>query len=620
MTTQTKNKSTTKTPQILTYPLPSNPDDTFPLYVVFPDWLARYVDRLSFITKTRRGSNALMTLSAIATSLCKGIKARGVGRKTVKPNLFILLGAPVGYGKSEGFDEFLSPLTRIFRQKTREAQIYGRARLITEKGKLKREKGVYESGYEKDEDGKKKKIDYKKCNKELERIEARLLIIEEEEKVKVWAGRDVTSESLKEAMSCNGGLFFSASPDAKKTIQVTEGLYKNGASDETAWLSAYNWEDDDSLRTDGRYQFIEQPCANLCWCAPNNAISSLVRSGTLSQSGFISRCIIQIEPRYYAELEENEDIPDDWRLRWETFLQTNLDKFLDLDITHLIDYEPEAKERLRVWGNQVKKEVFYQLQHIEDQAARWGEHAWRISLVLHCLFNHGKETKQISLDTVEKAIKIGEWIIKRQKVLWEFKGEEESSQIWKLVETSLKNWSKNADKNPGKFAAATAREIKRGQNAGFDKLNLPHKEALEGALMPFIHDKRLLDFKIGKTRYYILNIPTEVARFREYHKLDEEEVVDFGKRESQDEERKVENATVKFVVLAPPEEPKPKVRIRIGQTDEELLESEAAGLMEGPGFEEMPEPETADAFYLRTGRVRKGPIEMAMEYPMDLDF
>jgi hypothetical protein len=255
-------------------------------------------------------------------------------------------------------------------------------------------------------------------------------------------------------------------------------------------------------------------------------------------------------------LEEHEDIPHSWRTNWMQLLNNNVNKFIEAEEPLKIQYHPKAKERLRTWGNEVKKEIFYELQHIEDQAARWAEHAWRISLSLHCLANPNLEpgekdsiTNPISMDTVEKAIKIADWIIVRQKVLWEFKGDNESSDILKVVKESLKKWSKNTKDNPGKFFAATLREIKRGENAAFDKLNIPHTEALEGALMPALNKKELLCLSVGKTKYYILNTPSEVERFMQFHKLSPSKDVDLGQTIKGGDMPEVK------IVIKPPAEP-----------------------------------------------------------------
>ena len=505
----------------LQYPLPTEHDDDFPLYDVFPTFYARYVDRLSYISQTRRSSNALLVLGTTAASLCKGVVARGVGRMRCKPNLYMLLGAPVGYGKSEGYDEFAAPLSRKFRERTKYQMTGGKAANTVEKREIEKQKTQYELGFSLDSGGKTVRLAPEQRIEELEAAEGRLIEIEGEQTIQVFAGRDITSEGLKEVMAANNGYFFSATPDAKKTLQIINGMYKKGESDESGFLSAYNWEDDDSIRKGGKYLFVEKPCANIMWTAPTDLICSLVHSGTLIQSGFISRCIIQIEPRYFAPLEDRGDIPDEWRTKYSEFLESNLERFLEAATPSMIEFEQEAREHLRVWSNRVKHEIFFELQHIEIQAARWAEHAWRIALILHCMWNPGAETSScISLEMVKRATKIAEWIICRQKMIWEFKGEEEQQKIWKLVQSSLKKWSNTTDKNPEKFMAATARSIKRGENAAFDDLNLTNSEALAGALQPFLYKGTLLSLRVGKGVYFIINTPTEVARFCHYHGID----------------------------------------------------------------------------------------------------
>jgi hypothetical protein len=146
-------------------------------------------------------------------------------------------------------------------------------------------------------------------------------------------------------------------------------------------------------------------------------MARLFETDTLAQSGILPRfltCHTQATPKKIVE-GEAQAINDAVRAQWAGLIADLLGTCHAAEKPYRIESSPEAKRLLDEFFNSVVNRRTGELADVGQFAARYGEQAWRVALVLHAAF-HGVEAHNpaLGVETAENALSIMRWFVDSQ--------------------------------------------------------------------------------------------------------------------------------------------------------------------------------------------------------------
>lgn len=361
---------------------------------------------------------AINILGILSASIGSGILIGSGGGRITSANLYLLGIAESGTGKGRGFGMAAHPFREIEAEEilhwtdTVLPGIKKDLRLIEKDFKK------HDKDYEKAPDATGRDI----IGKEMQELEKRKADLE-----KLLASEpgfsvaDITKEQLAITLETQPGqALASLSPEGRGVIDVLMGKYdKRGNSDEDLYLSAYCREPVKVSRVSRPPVHLRHPCLSILWLIQPDKARKIFESEALTESGMLARFLVCDSK---AEAQDEPDTPhtphagtlDSWAELIDGLLGTyraNGDKPSTIKPdpearTVLTDYTNESKRRTRKGGD---------LHDIAPFAARWGENAWRLALVLHAA-KYGQEAGTLTLEegTARHAVQIVRWFTDEQ--------------------------------------------------------------------------------------------------------------------------------------------------------------------------------------------------------------
>lgn len=375
--------------------------------------MAREVARAAMVPETLAGMNVIGILSA---SIGAGLEVASGGPRRTRANLFLMPVAASGTGKGQSFGVIAEPFFQ------REAARLEEWRL-TDRPQAAAEKGVAESklGHLKTESKKKmsaeEKADllcqWRECQTEIDRAERSL-------HEPVWSTEQATKEAIESLLSFGTReTLASLSAEARGAIDTLMGRYRE-ATDEGIFLSAYSGSEPVKIHRKGSPPIVlHSPCLTLLWLVQPDKMREMLESPAMSESGLLPRFLLadtKAEPQ--EEPEEWHCIPETVKTAWAALVHDLLNEYHEPDAkARVIEPEREAVVLLRAYKNELVPRVRTggDLADVSIYAARWGENAWRLAVVLHAAL-HGAEAwcENLSADTAHKAVKLMRWFSAQQ--------------------------------------------------------------------------------------------------------------------------------------------------------------------------------------------------------------
>ena len=373
--------------------------------------MARAIAAAERVPESLTGCCVLGILSA---AIGAGLEVRSGGQRKTRGNLFILVSAQTGTGKSESFRHAARPLfdyeTKIVEQ-WRTSILPGlhadKELVESEILAIKRQAGKAESGN-----------DREARRRELEEKKKRLLEIESALQSPVLMVEDVTTERLASLLAARGEVLASLSPDAGNIVSNLLGRYnKADRTDESIYLKAYSG---DYTRVDriGRPPVVlHHPCLLVLWLTQPDKLDTLLGERSLTDGGMIPRLLIchtNCQPQHITG--EQQGIPSAVLSAYDGLIRDLLQTYRQAAEAHTIEPTPAAMQWLTDHHNTVVDLRLGEMKDITGFAARWTEQAWRLSVVLHAA-QHGAQAHEhdLSAETAKAAITLADWFAAQQR-------------------------------------------------------------------------------------------------------------------------------------------------------------------------------------------------------------
>ena len=235
---------------------------------------------------------------------------------------------------------------------------------------------------------------------------------------------DSTQEALADAYNSHDGSLLSYSTDAGKVISNLLGRYTastagNTLREDTAFLKGYSVEGF-SVERVNRSSVVSEPCLSLLWMIQPGKTETLYGDGALCDGGFLPRLMPCLTEEGLPQRTFQDGIDFGVSAAWHKFLTA----FLSLrsqgglpeDSGRIVfEIAEDAQNHWLQWDNNNRaKTTNGDLRDISAFVSRWGEWAQRIAVSLQAARHLKDKTLEITLETMNAAIRIAEWFAGEQ--------------------------------------------------------------------------------------------------------------------------------------------------------------------------------------------------------------
>jgi hypothetical protein len=405
--------------------------DPFPIELL-PSALKRAVEANSASLGVPIEFSAIAALAVLSAAAGKGIQVRYRNHLT-RPNLFFILGAESGSGKSETLRALTMPLIRYQFHATDRWKSEVLSQLTATEGYLKEEiQGLRKNNRSKHEYIARRS----ELETELQDVKAKsknpfILVLE-----------DASEEAFVERLAASNGCTFSYSADAAKPIDNLFGRISNMV-DDSHYLKAFSGDPILKERIGRDASSVKDPCATLFWVTTPDRIQPILASDTLMRGGFMARCLTAVIPIDDKEISEElpPAIPFDVQERYNALISEVLNgyRFRPEDSAYSIPCSHDAHQVFIEFHNEnVRRKV--ELKEIRELARRWTELAVRLALVIH-LGQYGSEAHLVELgsESAFAGITVVQWFTAKQlEATREAVREREQDRLWRVWDHILR--------------------------------------------------------------------------------------------------------------------------------------------------------------------------------------
>ena len=264
-------------------------------------------------------------LGLVSAAIGAGLEVQSDTQQTTRGNLFLLVSAETGAGKSRTFELIAAPLLDYQERLQERWRKESAPRLQSQIKILDREIANLEKKAGKTADASERErmrgeLEYKIAERdELARHNAQPVIL----------AQDATTERLTAMVEEQGEVLFSASSDCRKVVDNLMGRYSaNKSTDESFYLAGYSG---DHVRVDRGSRppvNLRRPCLGLLWFGQPDLVETMLAESSLSASGFLPRLLICHSHAAPQRIEgEPEIIPEAVLRRWTTLIESFLSTY-----------------------------------------------------------------------------------------------------------------------------------------------------------------------------------------------------------------------------------------------------------------------------------------------------
>lgn len=430
----------------------------FPMHTL-PGPVLRMVDASAQAALVPAELTACCALATLAASIGAGLECANKWR--TRANLFIMPIAASGTGKGQAFrmmaEPFLELERKAVRHWTEETAPDARAESALKDEEKKRLKNTR---HKSPDERTRLRNDLKRIEREMDELQPSL-------HEPAWHTANVTQEKLVELLALSPTeTLASLSPEARGLADVVAGLYHDGKSgDEAIYLSCYTGESVTVHRKSGKPAVLKRPCLTCLWMLQPDAVQKIIGNANMTESGLLPRfliCNTRAEPQHEPEVWP--DIPRDVAKGWENLVHELAGAFHDSAEPVTITTTNEAATVMRDYRNRIvdDSKTGGTLSDVSAYAARWGEQAWRLAVVLHAAVHRSESgAHPLTRDIAEAAVELAEWFASQQLSLLSAGRSERRTERLDKLKTALST-------HPNQ--RATMRVLQRSH--GFDRAEI----------------------------------------------------------------------------------------------------------------------------------------------------
>lgn len=386
-------------------PETSNIPTPFPVKSLgsFPSKFCSEVERSALVPDSLAAASVLGIISA---SIGSALKIKNYKGET-GANLFIMGIAESGTGKDSALNLVSAPLDEI-------DDLIAEKWETQEKPEFISELRLVNSSLKKIEKANSGTIEVEaQVRDDAKALEQRRIAIEKElERDPALVVGDITKEALAIALSSKKDeTVASICPEARGILNVVQGRYSKGSSDEDIYTAGYSGGRIKVNRVGRPAITIHSPTLSVTWMVQPDAFQKFIGDVRMTDSGLLPRFLPFDSKAEPLEIPENHQAFDDaLKEEWRDFIGRLV--ALRQGEAQTVLPSPEASTRLRDFDNQLRRRrsTGGDLKDVASYAARWAEIAWRVALVLHASIHLERSAaEELSEETAVEAIKIVEW-------------------------------------------------------------------------------------------------------------------------------------------------------------------------------------------------------------------
>lgn len=355
---------------------------------------------------------AMNMLGIASTALGGGAYTELIRRRRTSPNLYVLISAPSGLGKSACYNTLCKPLNsceKLLIEKWQESKLLAQAEVNILNQELTRFKKAISKGGATDD----LRSEWVKCEKKLAKAKQRT-----SEESRPWIMlNDFTEESL--GVSCSHQPHQALgvhTPEGRGFFKIIMGRYgSNGATAENIFLAGFTGDDCKVTRL-SRAAISVKPCLTLLVAVQDDVFRRALDDYTFTESGLFPRCLIyrcmeRVKPRQGNPPPVDPCLIASWNEKITCLVEnyrhsSSQIEFVYSDKAALAIHREANRELDR---NRKRSDVH------DAYAARYGENLIKVCMVLHSLcYGASSHSKRIVLPTVKHGIKIMRWMRKEQ--------------------------------------------------------------------------------------------------------------------------------------------------------------------------------------------------------------
>jgi replicative DNA helicase len=392
-------------------PVPEFPLDTL------PDRFRNLVEEVMRHYRVPALLPAVCALLTNSSALGRGVYAKSNSRRTF-PNLYALIGAKSGTGKSVVFDECVSPLSEMQQEAIKAFGAEQKPRAEVEMKLLDRE--IHElAKFKKNE----RKFDMSEDCRQEKLSELLQQKAELEDKLQFAARlycEDFTSEALGMLLAASGEQISVLSDEGGLALYNMLGRYTKGDITDDILLCRGKTCNSHTVDRVGRPPiFLRCPCITLLLLVQPDLLERAFSNERLMVGGFLARCLTvdsQMQVQYQTE-HSLPDVEENIKAEWDAHNRQLVEAFRYAEEPYQIPVEPEVRKLSRQYSNDIVDQVRGTLADVTSFAIRWDENAWGIAENLH-MGLYGAEwldkPTPLSAETFKKAITISRYFADRQ--------------------------------------------------------------------------------------------------------------------------------------------------------------------------------------------------------------
>ena len=386
--------------------------DAFPTDCL-PEVVANQIRESARIQRVPESLPGVCVLGIVSAATGSKLKVKSGPERNTRGNLYLIVGARSGSGKSE-----------VMRKNVRVLHDY-EARMIAEWGtrvanQANARKRVLEAQLKQLEKQAEKPLAAPEQAANLHAIE---MVLNDLDAVKASlvppriCVEDITIEKLAVALMQNGEVLASLSADGGCIVDLLLGKYNHlKRTDDGLYLKAYSG---DAVRVDriGRPPVVlNSPCLIALWLVQPDKIDTLFAVQALHDGGLLPRvmpCLIDLQLQPITEV--SQAVNPAVTTAWESLIVSLLDTFYRSKNELIITPHEAATVALYTHDNVLRGQRDGMYADVDSFAARWNEWAWRLSVVLHAA-KHGKTAAHelLTLETAQAAIRLTDWFVQQQ--------------------------------------------------------------------------------------------------------------------------------------------------------------------------------------------------------------
>jgi hypothetical protein len=389
------------------------PVPQFPLDA-YPDAWRRPVEEMMRHYRVSAILPATCVLVINSAALGRGVMTKSNVRRTYA-NIYAIVGALSGSGKTPPYDDLMAPLTKIQKASLDQFNAEGKPRIEAELKLLEREiQTLVKHGTNP------KKFDFAEDCRHEKLAELLQRKAELEDKIqfteRLWT-EDFTSEALGALLANNREQMAVLTDDGGLVIYNLLGRYTDGDVKDDILLCKAKTVSPVPVDRIGRGSvLLHQPCVSMLVLTQPDLLYKLFANERLLVGGFLARCLA-VDSRMEIQDETEESLPDPdpaIMAAWNTHIESLIKMFRFSDESYLIPVEPKVRALSREYYNMWAAKARGILSDVASFAVRWCERAWEISLNVHTGLYCTECFAPMSTETFKNAMRISDFFAERQ--------------------------------------------------------------------------------------------------------------------------------------------------------------------------------------------------------------